>query len=785
MSPMKAWHCATSRRVRALVAACCVVALGGCAAQHGRSDGSIDGSTDGSIVNWPDTGVDRDSGQPHDSGMSDSGPPDSGPPPIRRMTCEACERHSDCAPGSYCIALQVGGRACAPGCNPDIPNCPRSFSCILDLSTGVDTEVCAPVGGACCVDEDGDGYGVGVGCSGSDCDDADESVNPGEAELCNGIDDDCDGTADDPPTDCLSGRCYALTDGTYESIQGAECVDGECIAGSATPCGLYTCEDGGESGNRCATTCAPDGTDDDAYCIAGAHCDDGVCVMDEPNGGMCDEDSDCVAGHCDNGFCCTTGTCCSTRTDCPGGGDVTRLCESPATCQGSRGETECVDFQCRTMDGIPDDTACGPTTLAKNCGLYDPVYCTGASDQPEPECPTSCTTDAECVDAAHCELGACVPDRPAGGSCSRPQDCQDGLFCVDGVCCTSACNGTCEACNLPLTVGTCTPIPAMQDPAGECPGFSCAGYYTGFGAGEDACYHRQDVSDATAACNGARACIDQATLCSLQPRGTLQIDCHNTCQSPIAGTCTGTTPGACRNLDDPSDRVTCGTGECMREVQRCVGGLPQTCTPGTPVAETCNGLDDDCDGTPDDGPGASLCPAAPGAATYTCTSGECSFTCLTGRVNLNGDYSDGCECTNPSHGTSCATLTPLTGIGAGSSMSVTGFIAPGEEDWFSASFPFDGTRGPHQGRPQIRLTGESASNFVLDFFRNCSTDMSCGEGSPTGVGSYSFVDEASSGDTAYSVNGTAWPSTVIFRVRRVVTSGTRCEDATYTVTISR
>ena len=35
----------------------------------------------------------------------------------------------------------------------------------------------------------------------------------------------------------------------------------------------------------------------------------------------------------------------------------------------------------------------------------------------------------------------------------------------------------------------------------------------------------------------------------------------------------------------------------------CVGGAlqPDTCSPGTPTAETCNGLDDDCDGAIDNG----------------------------------------------------------------------------------------------------------------------------------------------------------------------------------------
>lgn len=63
------------------------------------------------------------------------------------------------------------------------------------------------------IDEDGDGSGVpsvstpacsvpaGFSASADDCDDADASVSPGEPEVCDGRDQDCDGVADDSPSD--------------------------------------------------------------------------------------------------------------------------------------------------------------------------------------------------------------------------------------------------------------------------------------------------------------------------------------------------------------------------------------------------------------------------------------------------------------------------------------------------------------------------------------------------------------------------------------------------------
>ena len=72
--------------------------------------------------------------------------------------------------------------------------------------------------------------------------------------------------------------------------------------------------------------------------------------------------------------------------------------------------------------------------------------------------------------------------RPMPGKCDRPEkqkasgvacgcdlECDSGK-CVDGVCCSGACDGTCQACNVPGKMGACSPIPAGMAPvlAGQC-----------------------------------------------------------------------------------------------------------------------------------------------------------------------------------------------------------------------------------------------------------------------------------------------------------------------------
>ncbi len=112
------------------------------------------------------------------------------------------------------------------------------------------------------------------------------------------------------------------------------------------------------------------------------------------------------------------------------------------------------------------------------------------------------------------------------------------------------------------------------------------------------------------------------------------------CSGGTWGTCgggTSPTVEACNDLDDDCDGSTdegltrgCGssTGECTPGTETCSGGSWGSCTGGTgPGTETCDGsLDEDCDGTVDEGCTCSTgMTRSCGSSTGECTAG--SQTC--------------------------------------------------------------------------------------------------------------------------------------------------------------
>ena len=136
--------------------------------------------------------------------------------------------------------------------------------------------------------------------------------------------------------------------------------------------------------------------------------------------------------------------------------------------------------------------------------------------------PVLSANDADACASAHtCNAtGQCASS--AGQPCAVDEECASA-HCADGVCCDRSCDGSCEACNVPKSEGTCTLV--QGSPAhGTCPGSGACG---------------ASCDGSQVACSFAPQGEDCGTTCSDALLSAASCDGNGGCRSPAAKSCAG------------------------------------------------------------------------------------------------------------------------------------------------------------------------------------------------------------------------------------------------------
>ncbi len=190
--------------------------------------------------------------------------------------------------------------------------------------------------------------------------------------------------------------------------------------------------DGGEGDDAGMGSCPTAG------CPTGSWCSEGQCTAKQANGTGCDGGVVCGSGICVAGLCCDG--------ECVGG---CGRCDLPAS------------------KGICTAVARGDPGTSPSCAPY---VCDGVGRT----CPTNCSDAGICVSTSTCTAGSCTGRKGNGQTCTSGTQCVSDQ-CVDGVCCNFPCDGSCDVCNAPSTLGICTLTDPGSAGSPACAPFVCNG----------------------------------------------------------------------------------------------------------------------------------------------------------------------------------------------------------------------------------------------------------------------------------------------------------------------
>ncbi len=468
-----------------------------------------------------------------------------------------CDSDDDCDDGVFCNGLEecVAG-ACAPGAPP---SCDDGDACTTDACSAEDDAcVNAPV------DADRDGH-VAASCGGDDCDDSDPLRFPGNTEICDAEhrDEDCDpstfGERDQDGDGAFDLRCCNAQPGGGAPRCGTDCDD---VRASVAPGSVEAC-DGFD--NDC------DGLVDEEVAVSGFADEDG-----DLHGDPARPLSSCAGMR---GFS-TVGDDCDDTNPARHGAQV-EVCDGVDNdCDGVIDEdARAVSWYLDTDgDGFGDPTSpvvvsCAPVPSRSLLG----TDCDDTDGAVHPAAAEACNgIDDDCNGVADFRVGpGDLEDDDGDGvldaACGAGGDCDDRNAQI-GAGFSEICDGQDNDCDGTVDEETIQAV-WFADRDGD-----------GFGS---------SVSGAVVSC----VAVSGHSL-----RGGDCDDYDDRIRPGAVELCNGIDDDCDGAVDDGVWRA-CGldVGVCSVGLEVCLGGLWSACSGAPATTETCNGLDDDCDGAVDEG----------------------------------------------------------------------------------------------------------------------------------------------------------------------------------------